>query len=299
MEIILKKNFLSFVGILVIFAFYSCKDAHAEEYLNVKSEVIGPSTPKNVIRRRELLDLALKASGVRYRLSTCEALGNSVSNLRHQRLVKENKGCNVLVALNGAPGTEDLLLVPIPIYLGAGGYRVFLVHKDSVEKLALIRNLEDLKSLKIGSGNGWLDTEIMQQAGLNVVTAEYKNLFEMLQRERFEVFSRSILEVNNEKEMLAGLNNVSIDKYLLLRYPVDLFFYVSPKEPTIQKAIYLGLRRLYASGKLNKFLEELTRTSSEFQNLSLKNRKIINIPNVFLTTEEKKIFKEYTKNWIN
>ena len=293
----LKNTIAPLIAVLLAGTIF-CARANDNPVLEVRAERASQLGNKTVALRYDLLRQALQASGRSFTLTPCELPEDQVSDMRYLLLVRDNKGCNVTATSAGASGTKDLLLVPVPMYLGAGGYRVMFVHKTARSKLEAVRTLDDLRTISIGSGTAWVDTDIMRAAQLKVETSEYDRLFQMLQRGRFDAYSRSILEINNEKNMVEGLSNVEVDQHLLLHYPNDLFFYVSPREPEIQKAITQGMEKLFASGKLMQRLHTAVGTPAEMKALKLKERQRIDIPNPYLRPDEDAALKKYGSAWV-
>lgn len=272
--------------------------AMTKEILQVRAERVSQMDNKTVKLRYELIRRALQVSGHKFNLSPCDLPANEVSDMRYTRMVKENKGCNVTSTSAGSSTTEGLLLVPVPIYLGAGGYRVLFINKASRTKVETVKTLDDLRTISIGSGISWVDTDIMRSANLQVEVSNYENLFSMLERGRFDGISRSILEVFNESTLTQNKQNIEIDSHLLLHYPNDLFFYVSPLEPQIQKALTSGMEKLYVSGELMRMLRHIVGTPAEMSALRLPGRVRINLPNPYLKPDEASALKKYASVWV-
>ncbi|QDL55274.1 hypothetical protein [Rhodoferax aquaticus] len=248
--------------------------------------------------RFELLESALQASGKAFRLSNCPYTESDASDLRYAILVKQGKQCNVAATSGGADFTKDLLLVPIPIHLGAGGYRVFFANKAGAAKAAQVKTLDDLRALTIGSGKAWADTDIMRAAQLKVIPGEYARLFRMISLKRFDLLSRGILEINSEKKLVANDPDIEIERKLLLVYPSDLFFYVSPTTPDIQKAIEVGMKRLHKSGKLLDLLNNSFVKQANLASLDIKHRVVVHIDNPYMPAAEAAALKQYTLPWV-
>ncbi|MCL6484544.1 MAG: hypothetical protein I4O49_10285 [Janthinobacterium lividum] len=194
--------------------------------------------------------------------------------------------CDLLTTAGGAHFTSKLLLVPVPIYLGGGGYRVFLANRATVERASSVDDLRALQRLRIGSGIFWSDSDIMADNGLTVIRADYHHLFRMLEVGRFDLMSRSIYEVGGEKEIIAGYSGIVVEPRLLLHYPSDLFFYVSRARPDLQQALTVGMTKLYCSGELRRLIEQHPSTKDALAELNIKQRTVIELSNKYLSPEE-------------
>lgn len=59
----------------------------------------------------------------------------------------------------------------LPIDRGILGWRLFIIHKDNASALGKVQNIEDLKRFLFGQGSGWGDIDILEKAGLKVITS--------------------------------------------------------------------------------------------------------------------------------
>ena len=236
--------------------------------------------------RTSLIEKALTASGHKYVIEDCTIPKYPTSDARYAVLIENGEACDLLVTASGARFTERLLLVPVPIYLGGGGYRVFLANRATVGRMSEIDNLSALKRARIGSGTFWSDSDIMADNGLTVIRADYQNLFPMLEAGRFDLLSRSIYEVGGEKERIAGFSHIVVEPRLLLHYPGDLFFYVSRARPDLQHALTVGMTRLYCNGGLRRHIDQHPSTKDVQAGLHIKDRIVIELANHHLKEDE-------------
>lgn len=189
---------------------------------------------------------------------------------------------------------QRFLQVDIPLTRGLLGSRVFIRKTGA---FPLINNLEDLKKKQIGSGIGWPDTEILSQAGFNVTTSTYKNLWKMLEHGRYDLFNRGINEayIELEQQKRQG-RNFEIEPNILVSYPYDYFIYLNAESHSLHKILNEGLLRSYANGS---FLENFKRHPATSQAIKTAStfRSILKIPNPLLSERAKKIPAKFWHNF--
>ena len=125
-----------------------------------------------------------------------------------------------------ANNLKQFRAIDFPIMKGLIGYRLFLVKKSNRDILKEVSDLDDLKTFTIGQGSTWVEVDMFQRAGLQVVPAEsYAALFSMLANDRFELFPRSILEIGNELSTFPQYD-LEVADHVALHYDFELLFYV-------------------------------------------------------------------------
>lgn len=248
--------------------------------------------------RSALIRLAMQASGKPYTLTHCKVPMTSTSDLRYVELIKAGEVCNVFVTSAGSRLTEGLKLIPFPIYLGGGGYRVLLANPRGMKNAGSITRIEQLKNHPIGSGLDWVDTDILQTNGFEVVKGSYLNLFEMLKVGRFDYLNRSIFEATSELGRYGTEQQLGLVQDMLLIYPEDLFFYTTPGRDDIRASLLDGLQKIYRSGALATLIETHESTRNAKQYLRSRNLRIFRIENPRLPAAERKAIETYTLKWL-
>lgn len=175
--------------------------------------------------------------------------------------------------------SQTLTLIDIPIAKGILGYRVFLIRKDAQEKLRAVQTLDDLKALRLGSGQDWNITRVFRAAGFDPVTgASYDGLFEMLLNDRFDFFPRGVNEIIGEFDQRKDkFPDLAIDDAVLLYTPLPVFIYVAPSKPELAKRMRDGLERMRADGSFDEMF--MAEHGPLIERLRLKDRKVFRIPN--------------------
>jgi hypothetical protein len=196
---------------------------------------------------------------------------------------------NITVLVHGNVADYEQLLLPIrfPLDKGLLGYRVFLIRGDMQSRLDLVGGLDDLRRYSIGQGRGWGDVTILRQAGLNVVEGtSYEGLFDMLAAGRFELFSRSVVEVGEELAREKPAHPaLALEQHLLLFYPLTRYFYVarSAAGEALARRISEGLERMLRNGSFERTFQVF---KSRFeQQIGFRDRLLIRLANPLQTAE--------------
>ncbi len=132
----------------------------------------------------------------------------------------------------GSPTVERENRAPmiyVPLDRGLLGFRLCLVHK-SAAKFKSIGNPAQFiqKKLTVGLGTYWPDKHIFEENGFEIVDSPvHQSLFTMLQNKRFDCFSRSIIEI--DQELIDHKNKqVELDTELVFVYPNADFIFINP-----------------------------------------------------------------------
>jgi ABC-type amino acid transport substrate-binding protein len=200
--------------------------------------------------------------------------------------VLEHNEAGINVSLFPAQRGLDDRLVPvrIPVDRGLLGYRVLLIRDSDQAIFSAVRSLEDLKKIRFGLLSAWEDVPIMQNAGLTVVSgSSYEGLFRMLSAGRFDALSRSASEVLQEvEERGKDLPGVSIEKRLLLHYPMPAYFWFPNTEDGRRRAerVRVGLNEMIKDGSLRgQFDQEF---GPQIKQLDLDHRLVLELSNPLL-----------------
>ena len=193
----------------------------------------------------------------------------------------------VLVHGNVADYEQRLLPIRFPLDKGLLGYRVFLIRAELQPKLDLVGGLDDLRRYSIGQGRDWGDVTILREAGLMVLEGtSYEGLFSMLASGRFQLFSRSVVEVGEELAREKPRHpQIAIERHLMLFYPLTRYFYVtrSPAGEELGRRISEGLERMLKIGLFDRMFDGFKRPFEG--QIGFRNRLLIRIANPLQTPE--------------
>ncbi|MCD5328680.1 transporter substrate-binding domain-containing protein [Chromobacterium piscinae] len=175
---------------------------------------------------------------------------------------------------------RKLLTVRIPLDKGLIGWRVPLINADRPQLLKSVKTLPQLAAFRAGQGQDWPDTQILQHAGLPVLTSpDYPNLFSMLRQHRYDYFPRSVIEVRQELDS-PNSKGLMLDPYLLLHYPTAFYFFVSPQRPELARMLQQGLEKGVRDGSFEQLFKAFN--GDHLRELKLSGRAIIELPNPLL-----------------
>lgn len=249
--------------------------------------------PKNEVRDKTityplaLLRLAMKNCRCEY--SIAPSVTTYISE-RRQRKILETDDRALTVAWFGTSIDYEHRLLPVrvPIYLGLLGHRIFLINKNKQIQFNDVKTLADLAPFLAIQGKGWSDVEILTQAGLNVTTANYRNIFGMIAAGRADYFPRGVHEAFSELKAIAPKNpNLSVEKKLLLIYPFAMFFFVAPSNRDLHDAIYSGLVNSWNNGSLLALFKSHPSIGGILKKARLDKRRTIRIANPLFSDKTK------------
>ncbi len=238
---------------------------------------------------RALVDLALSKTPEygRYRILRSEELTQG----RVLRELSRNRSRLVDIA-NVATSREResfLSAIPIPVDGGLLGFRVCLVQGSRLELFENVSTLGEFREagLRIGQGQHWPDTPILESNGIEVVTHwRYENLSRMLRNERFECFARGVNEILQDIESPEN-SGLVIEPHLLFAYPMPSYLFVGPENHHTALRLQLGMERAIRDGSFADYLYAYY--ESTIHKLNLGQRKVIVLRNPHLSEESRQI----------
>lgn len=234
----------------------------------------------------ELLQAALEETAPKWGPFEVSTGPKVISAARAEIQLAASQDITVTVRTTSTDRERTLRTIHIPLDKGLTGYRLFLTKTGTQTRLSQVRTLNDLKGFSIGQGINWIDTDILRNAGLNVVTGpNYDGLFAMLDANRFDVFSRGINEIGLEYSFAAQQHaDLAIEKSLMLYYPLPRYFFFArtPEGERLAKRVEEGLRLLLKNGKFDK--RYLAFKRSILVDLQLSGRRIFRIDNPYLSS---------------
>lgn len=192
---------------------------------------------------------------------------------------------------------KELLQVDFPISRGLLGYRIFAIQKDTEALLAGINTIEQLKSqVIIGSGIGWPDTEIFRHNGFRITETSYDGLWKMLKAKRIDAFNRGINEIYieiDQQNSKDSKKNLMADEHLMVTYPFDYFFYLSPAKPHLHKTLEEGLKIALKNGDFIKNFKQHPKIQYALQHVKMSQRTIFTLSNPLLSSRIQSLPAEY------
>src|SRR5690554_1582773 len=164
---------------------------------------------------------------------------------------------------------REFAYLPYPVDRGVLGYRVCFVNKGVAEAISQITHVEELKKYRIGQGAGWLDSEILQHNGFNVIESEnYANLFLMLAAGRIDLFCRGATEIEDEWQAHRELEGLTLNESFAFYYPLPRFFWTHTDNKAALERIHKGLEIALADSSADKLWQQYHGAKLGFAKLS-------------------------------
>lgn len=202
-------------------------------------------------------------------------------------LSNEGGRINVLVRATTQALEQRFIPIRIPVDKGLLGYRLLLIRADDRARFASIRDVSDLRTIKLGQGKDWADVAILRAAGLQVVEgASYAGLFGMLAVGRFDGFSRAVDEALREvEEQHTSHPQLVLEPSLLLYYPLPRYFFVrrNAEGAQLAKRIEAGLEMMIRDGTFEQIFQRFKKQIID--RADLPHRHLITIDNPGLSPQ--------------
>jgi hypothetical protein len=243
-----------------------------------------------------VLKLALENAPGEHTLSIIPVSDSNQSRILHSLKTNQSE-FNIFFTGFSQQREYELLQVDFPITRGLLGYRIFAIQKDNQELLAGITNIKQFKNeVIIGSGIGWPDTEIFRHHGFRITETSYDGLWEMLKAKRITAFNRGINEAYTEIEQQNNKDpkaNLMVDTHLMVTYPFDYFFYLSPASPHLHKTIQEGLNIALKNGEFYKNFNNHPKIQLALKQVQANKRRIFPLHNPLLSQRIQSLPAEY------
>lgn len=264
--------------------------APAAEPLGLRYARFSGGEDPRVLFPLALLDLALARAG---HVLQAQA---STQVMERTRAIEELEQGRIDVAWMslGREIEQRLRPIRVPIYRGLIGQRIFLIHREREAEFARVRKLADLAGFTAGQGTGWVDTQILQAAGLKVVTNTYDSLFRMLARGQIDYFPRGASEAWGELQARAAeFPELMVETRLLLAYRSDNVFFVGRHNEALAQKIESGLLSAHADGAYQRLFDHHPFVQKVLGEARLGRRLRMDIPNPMLSDEDRLIPERY------
>lgn len=169
-------------------------------------------------------------------------------------------------------------MVAVPLDRCLLGFRLCMVHQDSPPFIAISNPAQFIQAnLSVGLGADWVDRFIYQENGFTVVSSTADNfLYGMLSNKRFDCFTRSVSEIQDN--LRDHLNeSLAIDQKLVFIYPNGDFIFVNPKKPALFERLQQGVNMAIEDGSYYDVFDEYF--AGSLQSHRIFERKLIFLSN--------------------
>ena len=251
---------------------------------------LGPNDKPREYIQWSILDLALEKSKMPYDL---EVSSHSANSRWAQQLEQLGIEANLRFLSFNPKRENEAFPIRIPLFRGLLSYSYIWVREDNVDRFSYVKTLDDLKKLSILSPDQWPNTKLFRDAGLNILSAEFENLPNMLMRGRADAFiypameSANFLAQSDDEFKLVPLPHV------LIRYPLDHYFYVDDCSKDLQDALSNGLQAAFADGSYERLLLTHPVTSEAYKTIKNGDFDIIDIYGQQMTEETRIAMDKY------
>lgn len=234
----------------------------------------------------DLLQLVIDATKADFGEASLQVSDLIMSRNRIFRALQEGETINVIAEASNLQWNKQLIPIKIPIRKGIQGFRIFIIKKENVSRLAQITSLAQLTALDTGSGSQWSTKVAMQQAGFKIIESnQYDSLFNMLLKGRFITFGRGVNEVFQEVEQFnQQYPDLVVDESIMLHIPLATYYYVSPNKPRLAQRIQIGLQRIIDNGQFDQLFYQ--RHCDFLIKSKLNQRLVFKIDNPFISESE-------------
>jgi hypothetical protein len=225
---------------------------------------------------------------------TIEPSHDVMERSRALRELADGKTVNLHWASMSASDEANLRPIRIPLYRGLIGLRVFIIRKDRQPDFDRIDDLDQLKTLTAGQGFSWVDAGILRNAGLKVETSTYDLLFNMTEAGRVDYFPRGLVEAGAEVAARRAADpDLVVENHLLLAYRSDFIFYTNKQNERLAETLEKGLAAAYEDGSYMRLFNSDPYVQNALVLTAPARRKIIWLPNPYLSAADRQIPDKY------
>ena len=176
---------------------------------------------------------------------------------------------NVIIAGINLEREQSTNTIYIPLERGLTGFRLCFIKKGNEDIFANINTLREFRRHKmyIGVGAHWPDKDILNFNKLPVTTSPIaEDLYAMLDKRRFDCFSRSIKEITDNLAKHRN-NQISIEENIAFIYPLADFIYVSKTEERLKERLEKGLKMAINNGQFYELFDRYFKNTLREHNL--------------------------------
>lgn len=241
---------------------------------------------------REILTLAMDLTEAEYGPYSIQSSRPLEQGAAFAGLTRDT-ALNVAIAAVSLEREASVQVIYIPIDKGLLGFRICLVNPGKQHIFAEINTLSDINKARfsVGVGSHWPDRTIIEDNGLRTIHSEnYLNLFDMLQKERFNCFLRSVNEIDYEIASNAE-RGFTDEQHIAILYPSADFIFVAKSEQRLKTRIEKGIRIAMENGDFDAYFEKYYMTV--LQKYNFFNRKLLFLKNKHVSDKALKAINVY------
>jgi len=243
----------------------------------------------------DLLKLALEASRDNYGDYSLVGVEVAMSQGRSSIMLGLNEVIDLTWRMSSKEIEDKLQAVYFPILKGLMGYRIFIIRAG--EQIHFNKNISvnKLKTIALGQGHNWPDTDILRANDFNVASGYDEHLLTMLLRKRFDYFPRALHEPWSE---IKGYPDLIIEKNIMLKYYAPMYFYVNKTNNRLQQRLSYGLGKILNSGEFDQFFINHPITANIIEKSKVIKRVVFELENPLLSDKTKELLSD-KRLWID
>ena len=241
--------------------------------------------------RWKTLELALEKSRIPYDLDV-SSFGTAPDRQIKQMRELGVEG-NVYWSVTDREWENASLPVRVPLSRGLNSYFNIWVSKEDVEKFSDIETLDALTQFSVLQGTNWSTIPGLEAAGFDVRQGAFFNLVKMLAANRADALLYSAIQsariegLGSEELGLVALPN------LLIRFPLDDFFYVDLCSKDLHDAIFNGLMAAFEDGSYDAMMNSYPGVIEGYEVILSDAVKVLDVNNTELTEESARVMDAY------
>ncbi len=268
---------------LVNSAFSSADVAENSKPTNKLKLIIRPNKDASVSSdqtfKYQLLKLALEKTKKKYGEFEIKEFQDEIKQERVISFMMQGDTFRVIATMTSPQRELDIWPIRIPLYKGLFGHRIFIIRAEDQSLFSAIKDVSDLKKLTAIQGHDWPDSDILQNAGFNVMRSpNYAGIFKMLRLNRGDYFPRGVHEPWQEVQKHKD-KNLAVEKSLLIQYNAPFYFFVNYEDKELYSRIKEGFLMSINDGSFDRLFYNHPEVKSIFKNAEMGSRTIFRIKN--------------------
>lgn len=205
----------------------------------------------------ETLRLALAKTEAKYGKLDIKRSAIPSGRERQRAMIAANEGMDIMWSSFNHSRAEQLLAIEFDLLRELSNKKILLIRTEDQDKFAAVKNLDDLRQFKAGTGSHWHDTNILQKNDIPLVTSwDYRPMFKMLAAKRFDYMIRGAQEIWEEIEEYDDLP-LAAEETLLISYELPVYFFVNKNNFQLAKRIKEGLLIAEEDNSLDELFNSL------------------------------------------
>ncbi len=187
---------------------------------------------------------------------------------------------NIDIFISAADKNRESSSLPIfvPTDRGLLGFRLCFTQKSN-PIFEQIRSVDAMIKLdfSFGVGSDWPDLGIYQQNAIKTVSDKINsNLTAMIIDEKFDCYSRSVYEIDEELHLYEG-TDIIVDENLLFIYPNAEFIYINPHKSEVHAILLQGIDAMLKDDTYFTYFDD--NYADVLRNHGIYDRKLIFLEN--------------------